>query len=125
MRTSRWLLGSLALLGCGLSSFSGAGDGAGSSVVPANPGASGTLTAGAWDDSLNFPSQRSGVCAAARAGGRRPQRGRGQAEWTTSRPRPRAGFEVSTALNLLRPLLDALPQPIRGEADVDEKLTLE
>ena len=32
---------------------------------------------------------------------------------------------VPPALNLLRPLLDTLPQPILTEADVDEKLTLD
>ena len=32
---------------------------------------------------------------------------------------------IPPALNLLRPLLDTLPQPILTEADVDEKLTLD
>lgn len=32
---------------------------------------------------------------------------------------------VPPALNLLRPLLDTLPQPVLTEADVDEKLTLD
>lgn len=71
MRTSLWLLGSLALVGCGLSgapslsrssgagdsaSYSASGGGSGSSVRPtaAAPGGGGTLTAGTWDDSLNF-----------------------------------------------------------------------
>jgi hypothetical protein len=65
MRTSLWLLGSVALLGCGLSSAPGlsrtasgdaSGGGSGSSVRPdPAPGGGGTLTAGTWDDSLNFP----------------------------------------------------------------------
>jgi probable lipoprotein (TIGR04455 family) len=32
---------------------------------------------------------------------------------------------VPPALNVLRPLLDSLPQPVLSEADVDEKLTLD
>ena len=38
---------------------------------------------------------------------------------------PDAARYVPPALNLLRPLLDTLPQPVLTEADVDEKLTLD
>jgi probable lipoprotein (TIGR04455 family) len=38
---------------------------------------------------------------------------------------PEVDRYVPPAMNLLRPLLDTLPQPILTEADVDEKLTLD
>lgn len=38
---------------------------------------------------------------------------------------PEVGPYVPPAMNVLRPLLDTLPQPVLTEADVDEKLTLD
>ncbi|MFO0594831.1 MAG: MXAN_6521/LA_1396 family lipoprotein [Myxococcaceae bacterium] len=38
---------------------------------------------------------------------------------------PGVANAIPPALNVLRPLLDTLPQPVLSEADVDEKLTLD